>query len=447
MTRMQFSKYVRYLFCCLLVISTNSCRKDTPVDLVPEQQDLTLNPPGDLQIISMTETEVVLSWTDNNSSETSFDVEQSTDSTYFSVVKSVSANVTTATIPGTYLTTNIYYFRVKAKSSIMTSGPSNVVQRTLFPAPTALQILSMTATSVALRWTDNSSTETGFDVEQSVDSSAYSVLSTVGANVTSTTINAVFDSNKTYSFRVCAKTALNKSAYSNALSRTLGSWVFVKGGSFQMGRNSEFSDERPVHSVTLKNYYIGKYEVTVRQYREFVAATGRVFPPAPSWGWNDDDPMVYVSWNDARDYCIWISDTTGKTVRMPTEAEWEYAARGGKFSQGFSYSGSNTIDGVAWSFANSSSRTQTVGTKQPNELGIYDMSGNAWEWCADWYSSYSSQPQTNPTGPSNGTIKVFRGGSWFDYGLGKSDCGVETRYNYTPGSKVYDGGFRVVQQL
>src|SRR5450759_3672149 len=353
MTRMQFSKYVRYLFCCLLVISTNSCRKDTPVDLVPEQQDLTLYPPGDLKIISMTETEIVLSWTDNNSSETSFDVEQSTDRTYLSV----------------------------------------------------------------------------------------------GANVTSTTINALFDSNKTYSFRVCAKTALNKSAYSNTLSRTLGSWVFVKGGSFQMGRNSEFSDERPVHSVTLKNYYIGKYEVTVRQYREFVAATGRVFPPAPSWGWNDDDPMVYVNWNDARDYCIWISDTTGKIVRMPTEAEWEYAARGGKFSQGFSYSGSNTIDGVAWSFANSSSRTQTVGTKQPNELGIYDMSGNAWEWCADWYSSYSSQPQTNPTGPSNGTIKVFRGGSWFDYGIGTSDGRVETRYNYTPGSKVYDGGFRVVQQL
>ncbi len=444
---MQFSTYVRYLFCCLLVLSTNSCRKNTPVEPVQEPQILTLNPPGDLQILSMTDTAVVLSWTDNSNSETSFDVEQSTDSIFFSVVQNVSANTTTATIPGTYLTTNMYYFRVKAKSSTTTTGPSNVVQRTLFPAPTGLGILSMTATSIALRWTDNSSIETGFEIEQSANSSAYSVVGSVGANVTSSTISAVFDSNNTYSFRVCAKTAINKSAYSNALARALGAWVFVKGGSFQMGRNSEFSDERPVHSVTLKDYYIGKYEVTVRQYREFTTATGRVFPPAPGWGWNDDDPMVYVSWNDARDYCVWISDTTGKTIRMPTEAEWEYTARGGIYAQGRSYSGSNTIDGVAWCFANSNSRTQTVGTKQPNELGIYDMSGNAWEWCADWYGRYSSQPQANPTGPSTGTVKVFRGGSWFDYGLGTSDCRVETRYNYTPGSKVYDGGFRVVQEL
>lgn len=395
----------------------------------------------------MTDTAVVLSWTDNSNSETSFDIEQSTDSIFFSVVQNVSANSTSATVSGTYLTTETYYFRVKAKSSTTTTDPSNVVQRTLFPAPTGLEILSMTATSITLRWTDNSTIETSFDIEQSANSSAYSAAGTVGANVSSSTISAVFDSNETYSFRVCAKTALHKSAYSNALARTLGAWVFVKGGSFQMGRNGEFGDERPVHSVTLNNYYIGKHEVTVRQYREFTTATGRIFPPPPGWGWNDDDPMVYVNWNDARDYCTWVSDTTAKTIRMPTEAEWEYAARGGIFAQGCSYSGSNTIDGVAWCFANSNARTQAVGTKQPNELGIYDMSGNAWEWCADWYGRYSSQPQTNPTGPGDGTVKVFRGGSWFDYGLGTSDCRVETRYNYTPGSKVYDGGFRVVQEL
>ena len=444
---MKFSTYAQYLFCCLLVLSINSCKKNTPVETVPEQQVLTLNPPGDLQIISMTDTAVVLSWTDNSNSEVSFDIEQSIDSVTFSVVQSMPANTTTATIPGAYLTTNMYYFRVKAKSSTATSGASNVVKRTLFPAPTGLGIVAMTASSITLRWTDNSTFETGFDVEESANGSAYSIVGTLGADATSSTISAPFDSNQTYSFRVCAKTSLNKSAYSNTLSRTLGAWVYVKGGPFQMGRNGEFNDERPVHSVSLKSYYIAKCEVTVKEYREFTTATGRSFPAAPGWGWHDDDPMVYVSWNDARDYCAWISDTTGKTIRMPTEAEWEYAARGGSLSQGCSYSGSNTLSDVAWCFANAKARTQPVGTMQPNELGVYDMSGNAWEWCADWYCPYSSQPQANPTGPSYGTVKIFRGGSWFDYGLGTSDCRVETRYNYTPGSKVSDGGFRVVQDL
>src|SRR5450756_295898 len=222
MTRMQFSKYVRYLFCCLLVISTNSCRKDTPVDLVPEQQDLTLKPPGDLQIISMTETEVVISWTDNNSSETSFDVEQSTDSTYFSVMKSVSANVTTATIPGTYLTTNIYYFRVKAKSSTTTSGPSNVVQRTLTLSPPGdLQIISMTETEVVLNWTDNNSSEQSYDVEQSTDSTYFSVVKSASANVTTATIPGTYLTTNIYYFRVKAKSSTTTSGPSNVVQRTL----------------------------------------------------------------------------------------------------------------------------------------------------------------------------------------------------------------------------------
>jgi formylglycine-generating enzyme required for sulfatase activity len=134
-------------------------------------------------------------------------------------------------------------------------------------------------------------------------------------------------------------------------------------------------------------------------------------------------------------------------VRLCTEAEWEFAARGGKFSQGFSYSGSNTLENVGWCFANASSRVHTVGMKLPNELGIYDMSGNAWEWCSDWYGFYSFQTQANPTGPGGGSSKIFRGGSWFDYGLGASDCRVETRYSYTINSRTEDGGFRIVKEL
>ena len=187
--------------------------------------------------------------------------------------------------------------------------------------------------------------------------------------------------------------------------------------------------------------------MTVKQFREFTTAKNRTFPPAPGWGWNDNDPMVNISWNDARDYCQWLSDTLKKVFRLPTEAEWEFAARGGKYSQGYAYSGSNSLQDVAWCFANASSRTHTVGSKKPNELGIYDMSGNAWEWCADWYGSYGFQAQTNPTGPASGSTKIFRGGSWFDYGLGASDCRVETRYDYSVGSRVEDSGFRIVKEL
>ncbi|MCX6135944.1 MAG: SUMF1/EgtB/PvdO family nonheme iron enzyme [Ignavibacteriales bacterium] len=214
-----------------------------------------------------------------------------------------------------------------------------------------------------------------------------------------------------------------------------------------MGRNGEIRDELPVHTVTVKGFLIGKYEVTVKEFREFTKAKNRSFPIAPGWGWNDNDPIVNISWNDARDYCQWLSDTLKKTYRLPTEAEWEFAARGGKYSQGYAYSGSNTLQDVAWCFANASARTHAVGLKKPNELGIYDMSGNAWEWCYDWYGSYGFQAQTNPTGPGTGSTRIYRGGSWFDYGLGASDCRVETRYGYTPNSIATDSGFRIVKEM
>jgi formylglycine-generating enzyme required for sulfatase activity len=260
-------------------------------------------------------------------------------------------------------------------------------------------------------------------------------------------LTGIFDSSKTYSFRIVGHTASQKSAASNSLARTLGNWVFVTGGTFQMGRTNGYSDERPVHSVTVSNFYICKYEVTVSDYRKYTDAVKKTFPPAPSWGWNDNDPIVNVTWNDADAYCRWLdTSTTDKNARMVTEAEWEFAARGGKNSQFFAYSGSNSVDDVAWYYLNTSF-THRVGTKLPNELGIYDMSGNAWEWCSDWNGSYSYTPVINPKGPNTGSIKVFRGGSWFDYGLNTSECGVSTRYAYTPGSKANDGGFRVGKSI
>ena len=198
----------------------------------------------------------------------------------------------------------------------------------------------------------------------------------------------------------------------------------VEGGTFQMGATSEqgnaaSSDEVPVHSVTLSEYYIGKTEVTQAMWKAVMGKN-------PSHFKGDSLPVESVSWEDCQVFIEKLNKVTGANFRLPTEAEWEYAARGGNKSQGYKYSGSNTVGDVAWYYYNSGSKTHAVGTKQANELGIYDMSGNVWEWCSDWYSSsyYSSSPQTNPIGPSTGSNRVNRGGSW---GGGARICRVAYR--------------------
>ena len=147
-----------------------------------------------------------------------------------------------------------------------------------------------------------------------------------------------------------------------------------------------------------------------------------------------------VSWNDCQTFITKLNQLTGKTFRLPTEAEWEFAAKGGTKSQGYTYSGSNTIGNVAWYYSNSSSKTHPVATKQANELGIYDMSGNVYEWCQDLYGSYNSSAQTNPTGPTSGSTRVNRGGSWYD---DAGNCHTANRYRITPASTLSFLGFRL----
>ena len=215
--------------------------------------------------------------------------------------------------------------------------------------------------------------------------------------------------------------------------------VKVEAGSFNMGATPEmekpFDWEKPVHHVTLtNNYYIGKYEVTQALWQAVMGSN-------PSNFKGDNLPVEKVSWNDCQDFISKLNVMTGKRFRLPTEAEWEYAARGGNKSRGYQYSGSNTLGDVAWYGDNSGSKTHAVGTKQPNELGIYDMTGNVWEWCQDWNGSYSSSPQVNPTGAASGSDRVIRGGSW---GNSAGLCRSSYRYSITPDYRGDSMGLRLV---
>ena len=217
--------------------------------------------------------------------------------------------------------------------------------------------------------------------------------------------------------------------------------VFVKGGTFMMGatpeQGSDAGDgEKPVHSVTVSDFYIGKYEVTQAQWKAVMGKN-------PSHYKGENRPVERVSWYDIQKFIEKLNAKTGKRYRLPTEAEWEYAARGGNQSKGYKYSGSNDIGSVAWYTNNSGDRTHPVGQKQPNELGLYDMTGNVWEWCSDWYGRYSSGSQTNPTGPDIGSTCVLRGGSWFGF---DSWCRVSYRSHNDPSIRSDTGGFRLVCQ-
>lgn len=217
----------------------------------------------------------------------------------------------------------------------------------------------------------------------------------------------------------------------------------VKGGSFTMGATSEqgsdaFSDEKPAHQVTLSDYCIGETEVTQELWLAVMGSNPSYFTG------NLQRPVECVSWNDCQTFISKLNELTGMKFRLPTEAEWEYAARGGNASEGYKYSGSNAIGDVAWYLDNSSETTHPVKTKQANELGIYDMSGNVLEWCADLYGEkyYSSSPQDNPAGPSSGSYRVRRGGSWNgDAGY----CRVAYRYGADPGRRSSGIGLRLAR--
>ena len=206
--------------------------------------------------------------------------------------------------------------------------------------------------------------------------------------------------------------------------------IYVAGGTFNMGADDSdaYDSEKPVHSVTVSSFSIGKYEVTQKLWKAVMGTN-------PSYFKGDNLPVENVSWNDVQEFIRKLNAKTGKHYRLPTEAEWEFAARGGNRSRGYKYAGSNDIGTVAWYGSNSGDKTHPVGAKAPNELGIYDMSGNVWEWTSDiWCTDYKS--------PRTGSYRVYRGGGW-DYSA--RDCRVSYRHDGTPGSCNGSLGFRLAQ--
>jgi Uncharacterized conserved protein len=251
--------------------------------------------------------------------------------------------------------------------------------------------------------------------------------------------------------------------------------VLVQGGTFRMGCTPEQGedcddDEKPPRQVTLSGFEIGKTEVTIGQFKAFIEDsgyrtdadkagtsniwTGSTWETKSGVNWRCDasgkirpeteynHPVIHVSWNDAVAYCKWLSDKTGKKFRLPTEAEWEYAARGGRKKRGeYKYAGSNDLAEVGWYTENTNDTgTRPVATKKANDLGLFDMSGNVWEWCNDWYGDYAGEAQTNPKGPATGSSRVLRGGSW----NGNAQlCRVSSRDDGTPGIRGSILGFRL----
>lgn len=229
--------------------------------------------------------------------------------------------------------------------------------------------------------------------------------------------------------------------------------VQVEGGTFTMGASREQgvdaeSDEKPTHSVTLSTYYMGETEVTQALWQAVMGKSLTQIVKENGWityGVGDNYPMYDISYEDCKTFVSKLNSLLstqlgGKRFALPTEAQWEYAARGGNKSQGYKYSGSNSLSAVAWYTDNSGGASHTVKMKQANELELYDMSGNVWEWCQDLYSSYSSSSQTNPTGSSSGSGLVIRGGGW---GSRARRCRVSDRNSFTPSYRYNDLGLRL----
>ena len=325
-----------------------------------------------------------------------------------------------------------------------------------FPAPVLTTAVRYTETTARLQWTypaasrhllmgfyiwytTDASMETGWVKAATVDRSQYSI--TVQGLPTQTLYVTV----EAYGSDPAVQTALSAYKTVKPLGNTIWTdpvtgmvFIWVEGGCYEMGcgdwADSCEGDESPVHEVCVDGFWIGKYEVTQGQWEQIMGSNPSGFKSG------DNYPVERVSWNDCQEFMNDLNSQSGSSFRFPTEAEWEYAARSGGREE--KYAGGDDLDSLGWYRDNSGSRTHEAGTKAANGLGIYDMSGNVWEWCSDWHASdyYADSPTNNPQGPSSGAYRVIRGGSWLHFA---QLCRAANRHNNCPDVRAYGIGFRL----
>ncbi|WP_162147692.1 formylglycine-generating enzyme family protein [Flavobacterium limnosediminis] len=245
--------------------------------------------------------------------------------------------------------------------------------------------------------------------------------------------------------------------------------VLVEGGKVKMKPNvaskPDSKEKNPDYEVAVSSFEISKNEVTVANWKEYTTSTKTAMPARPSWGWNDDNPITNITWKQAVQYCNWLSKENGlkpaytkngdkytcnfkaNGYRLPTDAEWVFAAKGGNKSKNYKYSGGNDLESVAWYAKNSEKAPKAFGTKLPNELGLFDMSGNVWEWCWDYYSSvhYKIDSKVDPAGPERGEKRCVRGGSWDSSKLEYLEPSYQLTWNPNATNEFF--GFRVVRTI
>ncbi len=412
-----------------------------------------LSTPENLIINRIGISSIELGWTYNGvPGIEGFRIEKKVDNGTFNQIGLLSANTSTYTDTNAEVNSQLQY-RVCSFSGVEDSAYEigDVIDNDL---PQVSNFLSeIVSNQIDLSWEYSLTGIDGFKLFKKVNNGDWGQAIMLDPDVRNYS-DSEYNNYDAYNYKIQAFYQEIESVYvGTEIILILDGFVLVPAGTFTMGdtRGEGSSNELPTHQVTLSSFIIGKYEVTQAEYQAVMGTN-------PSQFSGSDKPVEQVTWNNAVEYCnarsiqeglipcyntsTWACDFSANGYRLLTEAEWEYAARGATNNPDYLYAGSNDIASVAWYSGNSGNITHAVGSKAPNSLGIYDMSGNVWEWCNDWYGSYSSSAQSDPVGPATGSYRVIRGGSWY---ISAPSCRVAYRYLYSPTFSYYFIGFRLAR--